>query len=383
VSLGSGLRSNIRIPDHTVSAIHCCLRFDGVGLKVEDRDSTNGLKVNGRDVQNSRVEPGDVLYLGTHPVLVAERIGDSRCADAITWQGIVARDVLSLWMLCDLAKMALSSAPLWIHGESGTGKEGIARAIHLVSPRANEPWVAINCAAMPEALAEAELFGVARGAYTGADRSREGAFRRADGGTILLDEVGELSPSVQAKLLRVLETGEVLPVGGERVHRINARIVTATWRDLNESVAEGMFRFDLLQRLWVLKLEAPPLRRRSGDIVALLHHFLKGEGCEEMWPDPSLLASLVGSAWPGNVRQLRNHVLRATATDDISALTPSEVGVLTRLMPRRGSVSNTVGFARIHAELSRTRGNRTEAARSLGISRSTLYRWMRDWQIAM
>lgn len=374
--VGSAPGADVRIADPHVSGRHASFVRAGQRVRVRDLESTNGTWIGGERVPTGVLRPGDALRLGGRTVLVAEAGFLPRHPDAVRWQGIVARDPASLAVLQELATTGASDAPVWLQGESGTGKEGAARALHETSPRREGPWVAVNCAALPATLAEAELFGVVRGAFTGADRSRPGAFDRADGGTLLLDEVGELPREVQAKLLRVLETGEVLPVGGDRPRRVDVRVVAATWRDLAEDAAEGRFRFDLLQRLWVLRVDLPALRDRPGDVGPLLEVFLGDSLPDALWPDPSMMDQLEAARWPGNVRELRNRARRAAVAADPRRLVPAGPGTSPRRLPRRGTIPDEVGMARIHAALSRNAGNRTAAARELGIGRATLYRWL-------
>jgi transcriptional regulator with GAF, ATPase, and Fis domain len=335
--------------------------------------------------KTTRVRPGAVIRFGrtSIPVVTITRHAQSGDgADTVLWQGITARADASLSGLGDLALAATSNAPVWLRGETGTGKERAARAIHAASLRGQSgaPWVPLNCAALPETLAEAELFGVMRGAFTGADRTRAGAFERADGGTLLLDEVGELPLSIQSKLLRVLETGEVRPIGASRSMKVDVRVIASSWRDLQASVAAGSFRLDLLHRLWVLSVELPPLRRRPADIPALLRRLLDEEDGMALWPDADSMDQICAGPWPGNVRELRNHVLRAVATGDPSRLLPStDIRPSTRL-PRRRSTRARIGYAMLAAALAEEDGNRSRSARRLGVSRSTLYRWMDDFR---
>lgn len=373
--LGASSRADIRVHDPHVSNRHAVVAVAHGGVVVRDLSSTNGVKVGGAPVKNARVALDEAFSVGGVPVIVA-RVEGGRFSDAVCWRGMVSRDTRSLWGLSEIARLALMDAPVWIQGESGTGKEMVAQALHTMSGRRDGPWVALNCAALPEALAEAELFGVSRGAYTGAHRARQGAFQRAHRGTLFLDEVGELSPGVQAKLLRVLESGEVTPVGGERTEAVDVRVLTATWRDLEESAIEGTFRFDLLQRLWVLKLLLPALRDRPDDIPALLDSLLEGSGAAHLWPDRRTLDEVCAASWPGNVRQLRNHVVRAVSGGDVTALVPGAPGPESRSLPRRGRGSSAVGLHRIQRALALSGGNRAAAARALGVSRSTLYRWL-------
>jgi DNA-binding NtrC family response regulator len=336
------------------------------------------------------------LMLGRQPVMVASRHtlfpGDEggRAFEWLEWAGMIGADPMTWEMWANLVRAADGGAPVWISGESGTGKEMAAKAIHDYSPRHQGPFVALNCAAIHENLVEAELFGVIKGAFTGADRDRPGAFQRADGGTLFLDEVGELSPSTQAKLLRVLESGEVNRIGGFRTERVNVRVVAATWRDLEREVDAGRFRHDLLHRLWVLKVELPPLRHRQHDIPVLIAARLRARGALHLLPSGGLQKRLSEDRWTGNVRQLFNQVERAIAHDDPEQLLPIKAGEPPPArLPRRSAVpicrehehAQREARSQIRRQLQRFRDNRTHTARALGVSRSTLYRWLRTEQV--
>lgn len=270
-----------------------------------------------------------------------------------------------------------------IRGESGTGKEKLAEAIVAASRRASGPFVRFNCAALSPELADAELFGHAKGAYTGAHRARAGLFREADGGTIFLDEVGELAPVAQAKLLRVLQEREVRPVGDDRPVSVDVRVLAATHRDLEAEVAAGSFREDLYYRLKVVSLELPPLRDRPDDIPVLAESFLRSAsermGLPSIPPTPELVSALVGRPWPGNVRELANEIDSLVALSDqgeldlstldgssMASKPPSAAGTLKERMD---------AFERqlLEEALATANGNRTEAARALGIGRATLH----------
>ena len=376
-TFGSGPGCHVRLFDRHASRHHCTLTRRGPEVWVEDLDSTNGVRVRGVDTSRARVDDVGLVQVGRLPVLIAQQVG-RRVPDALAWQGMIGRDPETLALWSRLAHAALSDAPVWLHGETGTGKERAAHALHCASPRRSRgPWVAVNCAALPHDLAEAELFGVTRGAFTGAHKSRPGAFVQADGGTLLLDEVGELPLTIQAKLLRVLETGEVQPVGADGPVRVDVRIVAATWRDLELAADEGSFRPDLLHRLWVLRIEVPPLRKRLRDVAALLDELLGEAQTPHLWPERALMLALETSAWPGNIRQLRNHVRRAITADSPIPLVPdtSPRGIH-QLRPRdpRGLAERPIGV--VAATVRAYDGNRSAAARALGISRSTLYRWL-------
>ncbi|MGI5864629.1 MAG: sigma-54-dependent transcriptional regulator [Myxococcales bacterium] len=287
-----------------------------------------------------------------------------------------------------VARVAPRDVTVLITGESGTGKERVAEALVRASRRAAGPFVRFNCAALTAELAEAELFGHAKGAFTGAVRSRPGLFGLADGGTLLLDEVAELDLGLQAKLLRVLQEGEVRPVGEDRARKVDVRIIAATHRDLKERVAAGQFREDLFYRLNVVHLAIPPLRERPEDIRVLARHFLdrfaERFGVELPAVPEALYARLAACSWPGNVRELENAIERMVALSpdgelDLSLLPEAretEAGSQ-RLTLKQRVEAYERGL--IAEGLKVARGNRTEAARLLGISRVTLHDKLRKY----
>jgi two-component system response regulator HydG len=293
------------------------------------------------------------------------------------------RDVAHL-----VARVADASAPLLVLGETGVGKGVVARAVHSHGVRATAPFVSINCAAIPEALLESELFGHAKGAFTGATAARAGLFADADGGTLLLDEIGEMSPALQAKLLHVLENGTVRAVGESRERAIDVRVIAATHRDLRARVAAGLFREDLLYRLEVITIEIPPLRHRRDDIPDLLDRFLarsreRHPASEVVGFAPDALDALMTYAWPGNVRELEHLVERVVilgrapevSAGDLPARireTPSpEISFTTPVVPMREIQRRYAAWA--YAELG---GRKLVAAEKLGIDHKTLTRWL-------
>ncbi|MDM7322615.1 MAG: sigma 54-interacting transcriptional regulator [Gammaproteobacteria bacterium] len=295
--------------------------------------------------------------------------------------------------------VARTDATVLLTGETGTGKDLMARALHEASPRAGAPFVALNCAALPESLVESELFGHKRGAFTGALEDRPGHVRSAHGGTLFLDEVGELPLAAQAKLLRFLESGECMPVGDSRVVKVDVRVIAATNQDLATLVREGRFREDLYYRLQVVPLELPPLRERSGDIDMLLNRFLLHFAGEHGVPMPQLSqearAALRRHRWPGNVRELRNLAERLVVlfhgrTVDLSNL-PREitqaagkvtVGGNAFLLPEEGIDLEWLESEMIRQALERSRGNKSRAARLLGITRDTLLYRLKKFALA-
>ena len=287
-----------------------------------------------------------------------------------------------------IERVAGASSPVLISGETGTGKELVALAIHADSPRAERPFVAVNCAALPEYLLESELFGHAKGAFTGASQSRRGLFVEADGGTIFLDEIGDLPLALQGKLLRVLQSGEVRPVGSEQSRTVDVRCVAATHKDLTELVAQGLFREDLFFRLDVLRVSVPPLRERGEDVLTLCDHFLKkslaaGTRSILIGFEPEALDLLGACDWPGNVRQLENLIERLVVTasaplarvgDVKAALGPTrEADLITPLVQQRLTLQD-LESRYIDGVLRAVDGSRPKAAEILGVDPSTLYR---------
>jgi len=291
-----------------------------------------------------------------------------------------------------LVKVVQSPSPVMLIGESGTGKEVVARAIHGEGPRSRRAFVAENCAALPENLLESELFGHARGAYTGANQEKPGLFEVADGGTLFLDEIADTSSAVQAKLLRALEAGEIRRLGDTRARRIDVRIITATSRNLLQEIERGRFRAELYYRLSVLPVQLPPLRERPGDIPLLAKHFLRhySDMADKNLPgfDKDVLQALASYTWPGNVRQLRNEVERMAALADSD--TPIDISLLSDPLRDQSiaSLDTPLGEALPDAmqrikktliinALEETQGNRTRAATTLGISRPNLQKTMK------
>ena len=318
--------------------------------------------------------------------LVAENRSLRQELKLLTNREIVGQSPALRRVLDVATQAAPSSATVLILGESGTGKELIARYIHSKSGRASGPFVAVNCAAIPESILEAELFGHERGAFTGAIAKREGRFARARGGTLFLDEIGELSPAVQVKILRVLQEGEYEPVGGHTV-KADARIVAATNRDLVSEVEAGRFREDLYYRLNVIAVTAPPLRARREDIPLLVDHFLgvycTKNGRARLLLSSDVLRKLMDYSWPGNVRELENVIERAAVLcrnetlalsdlpDAVANATPRPPSELTFSI---GTPLSEVEQRMIRDTLSHTGGDKSLAAQLLGISTRTIYR---------
>jgi DNA-binding NtrC family response regulator len=310
---------------------------------------------------------------------------------------MVAESPRSQELLALVRRVAPSRSTVLIQGESGTGKELVARLLHYWSDRVGRPFVAVNCKAFAESVLESELFGHEKGAFTGAATARAGCFERAATGTLFLDEIGEISPDFQAKLLRVLQEGEVLRVGGSEVRKVDVRIVAASNRALRDEVAEGRFREDLFFRLNVIPIQLAPLRERREDILPLAQHFLSSHASEagrrlRLTPDSE--QALLTHPWRGNVRELENAIERAVVLARGDAITPEDLlleestaraeksspPAVAEGEPGGGTLQDCIDHAaaaRIRAALEAADGQRVEAARALGVDRTTLYRMMK------
>jgi transcriptional regulator of acetoin/glycerol metabolism len=385
--LGRDESCSVRLPDADVSRRHLRLHREGAEIWLTDLGSRNGTRVNGRATRTTRLALGDLVRLGSSIAWVTDRPGP---AIEIA-PGLMAGPLLRA-ELEGVMRAAPSDLPVILEGETGTGKEVVARAIHAWSKRTG-PFAAVNCAALSESLAEGELFGYRRGAFTGAERASPGLFRAAHGGTLLLDEVADLSLVIQAKLLRVLEQREVQPLGEAKPVAIDARILVATQEPLHDIVARRQFRPDLLARLDGIRVRLPPLRLRAGDVPALFSRVFTLENAGRAPAlDADFVERLCMHDWPFNVREvvLLARRLRVLCADQPSLKgrdLPSDMAPPVELAAA-GETPSSEGVARnddssdllpaLTSALRTSRGNVSQAAALLGISRQRAYRLMQE-----
>ena len=391
VVVGTAPSADVVLTDRAVSRLHAELEPRDDGLWVRDLGSRNGTFVEGIRVLAANVPNGAKLQLGRTEIAIryGEQPSPVELWPSARFGGLVGASVAMRELFAKLSRIAQSSASVLIEGETGTGKELAAKALHDASPRASGPFVVIDCAALPETLLEAELFGHAKGAFTGALTARPGAIEEAEGGTVFLDEIGELPLAMQPKLLRVLESRTVRRIGETQHRAVDVRFICATHRDLRTLANNRAFREDLYFRLAVLPLTLPPLRERPGDIPLLVDHLLSSDDAGVVSPD--LLRDLASRPWFGNVRELRNFLERATTLGAPEALSlaasdaarPDEQPWRPKL-PRRwlelplrdlreqvGALVDQEYLARL---LERCDQNVAHAATMAGVNRTYLYR---------
>jgi len=372
LSIGTAEGNDLRLTDPAVSRHHCALRAGERGLHLVDLGSRNGTFLGDVGVFACLVRSGGRVRVGKstlavrvldgeieQPIAVSDRLGP------ILGGSVAMRRLYPL-----IEQFGQSPATVLVHGETGTGKELIAEAIHRASDRRDGPFVIVDCSALAHDLAESELFGHERGSYTGAHTSRVGAFESATGGTVFLDEIGELSPVLQPLLLRVLEGRTIRRIGSNRQHPVDVRVIAASHRDLRSEVNEKRFRADLFYRLNVLRIAVPALRERAGDVELLARHFWRMFRPDSELP-LSLLPALAGRSWPGNVRELRNAIERSahlTAGTDGSLVAPDPLSY------QKAKELATAAWERawIDQLLGASGGNLSLAARTARMGRSHL-----------
>jgi two-component system response regulator HydG len=396
---------DLRLPKKDGLAVLREIRTKGLDLPTivisgegEIEDAVQSIKLGAYDYLRKPVDPHHLevllnnlrahLSVSKENQILRRRLMEAGELGPLVGQSLAMRRVMAL-----IEQVAPSSASVVIVGESGTGKELAARTIHDVSPRASGPYIAINCAALPETLMESELFGHERGAFTGADRRREGCFELATGGTLLLDEIGEMKPELQAKLLRVLEERKLRRLGGSAEISVDVRVLAATNRNLELQLREGKFREDLYYRLNVFTIQLPTLRERPEDLPTLIEHFLRqltpSAGKQVVGIEAECLELLKSQRWPGNVRQLRNVIERAlivtrgpmiSVTDLPAEIKPGD-GQRSTLDVHVGMSLSAVKRELVLQTLNLTGGNKVKAAEILGVSIKTLYNNLKDYQV--
>jgi DNA-binding NtrC family response regulator len=318
IYVGSAPDNDLVLDGPTVSRTHARLEFDGSGYLLRDLESKNGTSVQGIRVREAYLPPRATLRFGAAEVAftIADAEVEVALATGDRFGRLLGRSSQMREVFGLLARVAKRDVTVLVEGESGTGKELVAEAIHTHSPRAKGPLVVFDCSAVAPDLIESELFGHVKGAFTGAVQNRDGVFAQADGGTLFIDEVGELPLELQPKLLRVLESREVRPVGGSKRVPVNVRVVAATNRQLDKEVDGHQFREDLYYRLAVIKVRLPALRQRPEDIPFLVQHFLEEAGAGEVQVSFDTMRKLEKHRWTGNVRELKNYVERAVVLSD-------------------------------------------------------------------
>ncbi len=334
VTVGRSVICDLTLADKAVSGTHFEVEATEKGFVLRDLDSTNGTFIGDLQVKEVWIKPGTVIRVGkTHLRFEPEQgTVEIPLSTEESFHGIIGKSVRMREIFATMAKIAPTELTVLVRGETGTGKELIARALHSASRRAEQPLVVQDCSAIPKDLIESTLFGHERGAFTGAVERRRGSFEAADGGTIFLDEIGELDLTLQPKLLRVLENREIRRVGGDRQIPVNVRVVAATNRDLRQMVNEGTFREDLYYRLSVVQIELPALRDRPEDIPTLVEHFLADitrrrfpDGEAKLTVSPDAMRRMQAYPWPGNIRELKNTVERGGSLSDEPVLTVADL----------------------------------------------------------
>lgn len=382
--IGQDLDNGLVLRDPCVSRQHAELRVEGDRCYLQDLGSTNGTWVNGLQVRQQELPVPCQIEVGRTQLHVEKQPPVLRPMIA----GLVGRSAAMMEVVEHIHRFADAAEPILVQGASGTGKELVARALHEHSARSQFPFIAINCSALNANLVESELFGHTRGAFTGADEAKKGAFENAEGGTLFFDEIGELPSDLQPKLLRVLETGSVRRVGGVGELPVNVRVVAATHRDLREMVREGFFREDLYHRLYVINIQLPKLASRPEDILPLAEHFLRQRRGRPVHLDRSARHALLNHPWPGNIRELRNVLVRSLLLTDSNRLDRGDL----QFDPEVDDFARETPIASLRERerdqklammdaLRAAGGNGAEAARLLNVRRSTFHDRLKRFRI--
>ena len=392
ITLGANESNDIVLEDPYVSGFHARVYMQDGRAMIEDVGSRNGVFVGAQKVQSAEATPGAQIRVGQTVLLVATQNPEQGKTRAGRQPGqMIGKSEPVEKLRKVLRRVAGSDIPVLLTGETGTGKEVAATLVAELSPRAAKPLIVLNCGALTKDLVESELFGHEKGAFTGASERKVGAFEAANGGTLFLDEIGELPLDMQPKLLRALENSEVRRLGSPKSFHVDVRVIAATNRKLEEEVAAGRFREDLLHRLNIVTVELPPLRRRSSDIEELAMHFVAAfspQG-ETVQISEAALEKLKSHVWPGNIRELRNTLQRAVLMRMGDDVEEEDITFAPSSSEHRAVVSKAVTSRKlseiekeaITAELIRHKGNKKEAAAALGVSRSTIHRKIEDYEI--
>ena len=387
--IGSAEDNELRIEDPSVSAHHCEIALEAPGAVLRDLDSTNGTRLDGVRVERAYLQPGSVIEIGDTRLLLVTDVDEVAVplSARTNFGPLLGHSPKMRAVFAMLEQAAKSDATVLITGESGTGKELAARGLHEASPRRDQPFLVFDCGAASPSLIESALFGHARGAFTGATEARPGIFEQADGGTLVLDEIGELPLDLQPKLLRVLESKSARRLGDSADRRFDVRLVASTNRNLASEVKAQRFRADLFYRLSVIAVTLPPLRERLEEIPRLVAGFARRLGGDNAPEVPaSMLRVLANHDWPGNVRELRNVVERLVTLPGITASqavgapvkadVPPRAEGLTQLEFHAAKEAHIEAFERDYLArcLAAAGGNVSEAARAAGLSRQSMHR---------
>jgi len=395
-NIGGDDDCDLVLQDAFISSFHSRIALHNGRWTVFDLASTNGTMVNGLRVREAELPPVASIQIGRTALRfeIHDKSASTSQSGVEVYAGMIARAPTMRKVFDQVRKLADVGATVLIEGPSGSGKELVARALHDAGKRRNAPYLPLNCGALQPSLIESELFGHEKGAFTGAGETSKGAFQAAQGGTIFLDEIGELPIELQPKLLRVLETQRIRKVGGTVEIPIDVRVIAATHRNLGDLVREGSFREDLFHRLYVLNIEIPPLRDRREDIMILARHFLTTgtqlgkHGAVRLSPEAE--EALIAHDWPGNVRELRNVIMRAVLSCDGPLLDRADFKLTssTAFSERENAQSmvrqaDVIERARILEALDKAGQNRAEAARFLGVSKSTFHDRLKRYGIPL